>query len=490
MKKLHIPAMAIANRHPWNLKCDTDSKYANFANELQKIIVKQKIEGFDGDNARELAIVLTLYYEDVIADLGVWRAFTDRMQQLYGKFLPFYDIDLQRYYRDEPNMQDVRFLIWLFASRTEMTSILAPDTPALEWLARLISQRMELDFERMPVNEELKDFFADPNMSDTFYKQRDLLKWFCYTNYLTSNENAVNDTMNQAMAFSRNMKCPLEIAIHVAECVAVYESRVLPLALKPQEWLAMVLRHNGQEKTADAVEAQRYLPFGFYKVVKAEHEKGLYMESLVGEQFFVEDAQLEGISPQCYNMRSAMTFFVEYDGKFYLGTRSSWVDNAEAFDAEKRDHKRRRDMCMGNRTSLIEDNNGSPLYYFKNTESLKKFLHERIGMPMKELSSLGLDPTAEDFALFVRSADNNVCYFSDVARFIADPANPYYNAEYACNHAFGGMFGLPGDMLRYLHDKGLLPDAQINCSGGQEEGRRVVEENFDFFARMMQGNHY
>ena len=64
---------------------------------------KLNIEEFKGDNLRELAIVLTMYYEDMISDLGIWNALTDSFQELYGRQLPFYDVDMQNYYRNEPN---------------------------------------------------------------------------------------------------------------------------------------------------------------------------------------------------------------------------------------------------------------------------------------------------------------------------------------------------------------------------------------------------
>ena len=68
--------------------------------------------------------------------------------------------------------------------------------------------------------------------------------------------------------------------------------------------------------------------------------------------------------------------------------------------------------------------------------------------------------------------------------------SPLYDAEYAKANTFGNIFMLPGDMLRYLHEHDMLPEARINCFGGEEEGKKIVKDNFDFFARMMQGNAY
>lgn len=106
------------------------------------------------------------------------------------------------------------------------------------------------------------------------------------------------------------------------------------------------------------------------------------------------------------------------------------------------------------------------------------------------MSQLTLPQDEVDFTVFVRESDFNVVYFPNVARLICDPRNPLYDAEYAKAHTFSNIFMLPGDMLRYLNAHDMLPEARINCFGGEEEGRKVVKENFDFFARMMQGSAY
>ena len=269
MKTIRIAALDIANRHPLGLKCQTDSTYARFATELAELLAKQNIQGFEGRNVKELAIVLTMYYEDVLSDLGMWYSFTERMHQLYGRYLPFFDVDEKQYYRDEPNNVDIRFLIWLFISRTEPGYIVAPDTLAVEYASEVVGELMDRKFEEMPVNEELKEYFAHPAFENVFTMQRDAQKWFFFTNYLTCNEHAMDITMQQGMRFSRNMNCPPQLALRVSECVAVYENKLQPLALRPNEWLGMLLDYNGAKEEAARVKEQEYLPFDFYKIVEA-----------------------------------------------------------------------------------------------------------------------------------------------------------------------------------------------------------------------------
>lgn len=490
MNKIRVPAVDIARRHPIGVKSVTDAAYARFATDVAQLLEKLNIEGFEGNNARELAIVMTMYYEDMISDLGIWNALTDSIQELYGRLLPFYDVDMDNYYRNEPNAIDLRFLIWLFMTRNEPASIVSPDTPALDEAARAVCALMDKRFEEMPVNSELKDFFTHADFASNYYAQRDVLKWSYFSCYASCNENAPMLVMQQAQNLSRTLQCPPPTAVNISECVNVYEGRLQPLAMRAQDWLARILRNNGNNAAADKIASQRYLPFDFYRIIEARRGESMTFESLRGEKFTVSDANLAHPQPECYDCKSTMAFFAEYDGEFYIGSLSSWSEKTDAFENESRARKQNAKLCINNRRSLISDNNGSPLFYLKDANELREFLTERVGLPKTTVSQLPLPQEPIDFTVFVRESDNNVCYFPNVARIIKDERNPYYNAEYAKDNTFGNIFMLPGDMLRYLHDHGMLPDARINCFGGEEVGKRIVAENFDFFARMMQGSMY
>lgn len=491
MKTIRIPAVDIAKRHPLGMKCTTDEAYARFATNLADLLVKQNIQGFEGNNARELSIFLTLYYEDVVSDLGIWHSFTTRMHELYGRYLPFYDVDEAKYFRDEPNDVDVRFLIWYFISRNERGSIVAPDTLAIEYASEVVGKMMDEQFELMPVNEQLKHFFSNPEWARSFYNQRDIMKWFFFANYLTCNENALDIAMQQGMAFSRNMHCPTDIAFLISECVAVYENKLMPLAMKAQEWMQMILEYNGRPEEAKKIGSQEYLPFDFYKVVEAERGKGIKFESIDGKKFEVLDEELGRLSDDCYDKKTVFTLFVKYGNRYYIGTESSWAPDTASFDAERKQRKQLRSQCIANRRVLISDNGGSPLFYFENGEQLKTFLREKVGMSLKRLEQIQLpkDHTI-NYTVFVRQQDDNVCFYPNVAKYIKDEKNPYYDEEYAKQNTFSNLFALDGAMVRYLIEKEMLPEATINCEGGEAEGKRLVHENFDFFARLMQGNLY
>lgn len=490
MTKFRIPAMDIARRHPLYVKGTTDAAYARFASDLAELMEKLNIEEFKGNNLRELAIVLTMYYEDMVSDLGIWNALTDSFQELYGRQLPFYDVDMQNYYRNEPNVDDIRFLIWLLMTRTEPSALVSPDTPALEAAARTACSLMDKRFEDMPINQELKEFFTKATFAENFYAQLDVMKWSYFACYASCNENAPLLIRKQAQNLSFSLNCPPPIAVNVSESIAMYENRLQPLAMRPQDWLARIVRNNGNVEAAEKIGSQRYLPFDFYLISDAKKGESMTFESVRGEKFTLSDLRLSHPQPECYDSKSAMVFFVEYGGEFYIGSQGSWSANTDAFEAEKKTRKQNTTLCINNRRRLIEENNGSPLFYFNNADMLRLFLTERVGLSKLNVSQLTLPQEEVDFTVFVRESDFNVVYFPNVARLICDPRNPLYDAEYAKANTFSNIFMLPGDMLRYLNDHNMLPEAAINCFGGEEEGKKIVKENFDFFARMMQGSAY
>ena len=196
-------------------------------------------------------------------------------------------------------------------------------------------------------------------------------------------------------------------------------------------------------------------------------------------------------SDDCYSSKTVLSFFVKYGDRYYLGTESSWAPDTKAFDEERKSREAQRNQSKDERENLIADNGGSPLFYFANADKMKSFLKDTVKMPVQRVETLQL-PKEQNitFTLFVRERDLNICFYPEVAKFIKDDKNPYYDAEFAKTNTFAQLFGMDGDMVRYLVGNDMLPEATINCEGGEEAGKKIVHDNFDFLSRMMQGNLY
>ena len=77
----------------------SDAYYVKLANKIHDYIrfagLNDILTEFEQHN---LAKLITFYFEDVISDVGIWRAFVAVHKEMYGKYLPFYDVDESRYY--------------------------------------------------------------------------------------------------------------------------------------------------------------------------------------------------------------------------------------------------------------------------------------------------------------------------------------------------------------------------------------------------------
>ena len=80
-------------------------------------------------------------------------------------------------------------------------------------------------------------------------------------------------------------------------------------------------------------------------------------------------------------------------------------------------------------------------------------------------------------------------YAQVFAEYFADKRNPLYNAELAEEEAYE-LFceeGLcPFDLLKYGMEHDLLPEAQFPF----ENGKELLQENWDFVARWFLGEYY
>lgn len=82
MRKYLIPQIEIRNRHPKGMVSYTDGDYSNFASLLKEAIKGTGIRDLGDELLTEIAINLTIYYEDVIADACIWHELTDKVNKM------------------------------------------------------------------------------------------------------------------------------------------------------------------------------------------------------------------------------------------------------------------------------------------------------------------------------------------------------------------------------------------------------------------------
>ncbi len=104
---------------PYTDQTATDSYYLKLSNDVLKVLnqTKQTFSlqiGFEDEDLKDLACLLTSYFEDIISETNIWNSFIRLHKRLYKIQLPFFK--LNEYVEEEINVQDICFLIWYFGN--------------------------------------------------------------------------------------------------------------------------------------------------------------------------------------------------------------------------------------------------------------------------------------------------------------------------------------------------------------------------------------
>ena len=139
-------------RQPANPKVtETDQFYLWIALRLAKLWDDSPwLRELDDDVRRDVVLAVTGYYQDVVADGGVWRSFTRLHNERHGVPLPHFDCS-EGYVDYELNLNDVRFVIWWTIAGEQAAEVLDPHDAALEALATAFFMLLDKEYEQAPV---------------------------------------------------------------------------------------------------------------------------------------------------------------------------------------------------------------------------------------------------------------------------------------------------------------------------------------------------
>ena len=164
----------------------TDKGYLILANRLLTIWQSSKIMN-DLPDALKQNVVLGIvgYYQDIIADSGVWRTFISQSLAMYGHRVPFYCED-DDYIEYELNLIDVKFLVWYFLAFNSMKyRYLYPLEENIQKLGELLYDELERCYDNAPNPSDYNDILDvelnNPEYTNAIY---DLSQWLFWRNYL------------------------------------------------------------------------------------------------------------------------------------------------------------------------------------------------------------------------------------------------------------------------------------------------------------------
>jgi len=202
------------------------------------------LRDLDDDTRREVVLAVTGYYQDIVADAGLWRTFTRLHNDSHGTPLPHYG-RAEDYIDYELNVDDIRYVMWwTIAGATGVK--LDPHDEQLQALAMAFHTVLDEEYEAAPVPSQLVEMM-DVNPDDAGDAQRtyDLAYWLFWRSYLLkpSATAAMEAVMDQAHAIiasagggdARPMLQELNDRLMVSTPAG-------PLALTIGQWLTAILQ--------------------------------------------------------------------------------------------------------------------------------------------------------------------------------------------------------------------------------------------------------
>ena len=226
----------------------TDKYYLAVANKLMAIFKKSALAQVVPESVgKRMSIGLTGYFQDIIADAGIWRSFTDANRKLYGFAVPFHFAG-EEYVDYELNREDVRFMVWYFVAMSyeDMRDIYPHDARIIEladnWFAYLDSI-----YEDSPEPEDFNIArgleFKDPEDQEAIYH---LGQWLFLHCYLMTPAFAM--TLSEIMSDPELMSGEDITKLHSRMEQSMMEDPTGPLALYIIEWLRLIIEGKLPEK--------------------------------------------------------------------------------------------------------------------------------------------------------------------------------------------------------------------------------------------------
>ena len=363
--------------HPHIKDDSTNISYARFANQLIKII-----EGHIADKSPEkiveIACTIALYMEDIVGELGIWQSFITLHKQLYGRYLPFFEVNEETYFINEPNIEDIQFLVWKTLS-ADPTHIVHPVNPYIDELSKDLFDYCEEHFELLPINETLQNYLQQGDFMDDFASMRSTLQWLTLHCYLTDSLHtkeqfeALRDQYTKTF-YSDDAK----LGKYMAECTLAFSQKVGPLALTPCEWLTKILQLHGLEEKSRLLNEIKFRDIQCYKII-AEEAQGIHFLSYQKEELFVGYQELNLQPGALHGVGTVLMSLVYYQGKWELNGIMSQMPNEELFNSfgelmQKTAPQKSKTLGIPHYKELMKLSGGSPLLYFKNAQAYYDFL--------------------------------------------------------------------------------------------------------------------
>ncbi|MDZ4667358.1 MAG: DUF3843 family protein [bacterium] len=172
---------------PYDKHAPSDVFYLKISNEVKQSILRSRHlhvlqMHLDKVEIDIFSCFIASYLEDLVSDTNIWNAYIKCHKELYQKPLPFFDVDA--YFEEEINIQDICFLIWYFLNAVQQDKFILSHNNFVYELANDIYDVLDNAWENAPENHVLKTFFTIDDNETDFYVIRNFIDTILFETYL------------------------------------------------------------------------------------------------------------------------------------------------------------------------------------------------------------------------------------------------------------------------------------------------------------------
>ena len=228
----------------------TDEYYLTLANYIDKLWDSMNVfPEIDGNIKKDVVLDLVSYFQDIVADAGMWRAFVRMCRKLYGKPVPFYEEE-ENYIDYELNLIDVKFMIW-YSLETHLgfNGLVSPYDSDIDRFAKQVYKLFDFLYEDAPSAENFKPLL-EIDLSDR-EQVRDIFKmsgWLFWNSYFMRpvSKHAYESDVDE------NDELTVEETLTDENRLRTTFNRPTgPLALGINDWLRLILENRLPKESAN-----------------------------------------------------------------------------------------------------------------------------------------------------------------------------------------------------------------------------------------------
>lgn len=439
--------------------------------------------------------------EDIVADSGQWRMFSNQCQQMFGWPVPMYHDEMEEYYPDEPSMMAVRYLIWYAA--TEMDDIWwKPDLEELDILAKAAYERLSDEFEKAPVNEQLtEDIDAMLEKAENFNEMRFVLFWLFSNCYILRTYACEMLMLHQKEEMNKLKDTIPDAGMRNFYRItnSIFAHKTGPLALYPREYMAALARARSKDKIAQALDEIDVIPMRPFRYKANEDGTIMHMVCTNGREIDVPRSEFLLDDKELFSSEHCMASFIFYQGTWNLnGVMTVLRDTEDKWDelCKKDPQYVGEGVKVATPDWYLSRTGGRQLLFFKDEQNLKQYMAEIMNFAPEQLNIFEKEDTqGQPLMLFIAKNDlkDSLHFTFGFCPCVDAPTNPYYDKTIAKKEAVKMLWNdgsVSSEAVLYLLDMGYLPDVLNDELISQKGSLQVRDTDARFLLRYMRNYRY